>query len=922
MDLEPGTDEQAQSAAHRKEVLRQLRQGVGGYPAFQGVLADLISPDEAEEARCAATRALRALRFAIAMLCLMLPFRLAFDTAVANAAVQVYFAFNLLAILILVGYFHIPYAGRMLVMNEALLTIVGDMTGAGLSRGNDYGYVPGGDPKALFGYVIFDLPIMFLIGWLFDFLASTEPGRRWPRMRRVLLAAVATLGTGIAIIGMYFARGQSTDARLGAVMIVLSGVVLILWAAFVIPCLEHRSRAISEDGLTVYHAAISRWMMHVLGKLLAIVVIAVTVFAWLRAIDSVEQMAPQGNRADYVRLTTRATGNGMATDTLLFWPRLARPMKTEDFQTPARRIYLLNAADVDLARQQLRAANRDFTFDDTTMIDALSYWMLAIRWDSRRVSSVDQFYEYVARPKARDLWVLEQLERRTLLADDKQSGAKFFYVVEPLSRRLVWYTERRLPAVWAEVLSWSIHIVTFGALAFLVLWRRGGDSRAARWTGLWLGGLAAWSLGVLQGDKLGNMEISSVALSAQDTTVGRFLLVLYAAFILISEVVVVLYVCFIPQWMLFSNFFGNPLLPRSVVRAHPRLAWYGTLLMLAMVGVCNYVLMLGFAELTTNQGMTMTGIVNIAAMCALWRRQRRQGRQERVVSRNAVLAFLSANVLMWLVSVPGRHAYTTYDIALNALMALLFIFWFARAVFHDDFLQLAGGRDVSFLASVIVLPILFETSEGSVQTILEGFGFFSETATGIVGTVAVVLLVQPVQHLLSTIFTHLINPGLSRVQKLIDQYTETVSEAEPQLGGDDPALQIFHGIGIVRFAFYACRRSGRLVESINNLDNDRPEIQISLPLRKKLSATKGFIDLDSAAFEWDYFYEQFELCRLQRQLDCRYLFPVCVGHSLRALLCLGDGATSRRIAREVYSEPINNLGIAKLGSSAASRPGS
>jgi hypothetical protein len=453
-----------------------------------------------------------------------------------------------------------------------------------------------------------------------------------------------------------------------------------------------------------------------------------------------------------------------------------------------------------------------------------------------------------------------------------------------------------------------------------VLWRRGGDSRAARWTGLWLGGLAASSLGVLQGDKLGNIEISSLALSAQDTTMGRFLLILYAAFYLISYAVILLYGYFIPQWALFAHFAGNPLLPQSVVGARPWLARYRTVVLLAMVGVGNYGVMLCFADMTVNQRMTLTGIVNMAAMCALWRWQRRQGRQENPVSRNAVLAFISANVSMWLISVPGRQAHTEYDIAINALMALLFLFLFAKAVFDDDFLQLAGGRDVSFLASVIVLPILFETSEGSVQTILEGFGFFSETATGIIGTVTVVLLVQPVQHLLSAVFTHLVNPGLRRVQKLIDQYTETVSESGREVGRDDPALQIFQGAGIARFGFYASRPSGRMVELINKLDNNKPEIQISLSLRKKLGTTKCFIDLQSTAFEWNYFYEQFELCRLQRQLCCRYLFPVCVGNSLRAILCLGDGAPSRKIAREAYSEPINNLGIAKLSSSDASRP--
>jgi uncharacterized membrane protein len=656
--------------------------------------------------------------------------------------------------------------------------------------------------------------------------------------------------------------------------------------------------------------------MHISGRLLALAVVAVTAFAWLRAIDSVEQMTPRGNSMDYVRLTTPLPNNAVATDTLLFWPRLARPLKASDFQQPHRRIYALGAADLVAAQKQLAAAGKRYRFQDTVTIDGRSYKTLLSLWGKHRVSSPQQLLAPGGDLQPRQLWVLEQIPRRTLLADDEGGAPKFFYVVEPLSRKLLRYRESELPKIGIVVFSWSVPTVLFGALAFLVLWRRGGDSSMARWAGIWLGGVAAWSIDVLVRQNFVKIDMPSVALAAQDSTGGRFMLVLYATLMLIFATVTLLHNAFVPQWALYAYFSR---LQTPVAHGHTWISRYRTPIFLMMVGVANYGFFLWLSNMEYNQKIATIGAVNIGMMCVCWLWQGRHGQRQHAVSWNAVLAFLAANMLIWLINMPGRKAHD-FGVLLNVLVSLLFIFWFARAVFHDDLLRLAGGRDISFIVSVIVLPIVFEASAEHARAILHGLGLFSETATGIIGTVAVVLLVHPFQHLLSTIFTRLANPGLSRVRKVIDQYTEEATESGNLAGRGDPALQIFYGMGITRFGFYACGAAGHLIELINNLDNDTPEIQISPSLRKKLSETKTFIDLKSAAFEWHYFYEQFELCRLERQLGCRYLFPVCLGHSLRAILCLGDDASSRKLARDAYSEHINNLGIAKLSSTPATRP--
>ena len=60
-------------------------------------------------------------------------------------------------------------------------------------------------------------------------------------------------------------------------------------------------------------------------------------------------------------------------------------------------------------------------------------------------------------------------------------------------------------------------------------------------------------------------------------------------------------------------------------------------------------------------------------------------------------------------------------------------------------------------------------------------------------------------------------------------------------------------------------------------------------VRKFLGRRRHFVDLQTVAFEWPFFFYQFELHRIRKGTGCRYMLPVSVGESLRGLLLLPDG---------------------------------
>jgi hypothetical protein len=105
---------------------------------------------------------------------------------------------------------------------------------------------------------------------------------------------------------------------------------------------------------------------------------------------------------------------------------------------------------------------------------------------------------------------------------------------------------------------------------------------------------------------------------------------------------------------------------------------------------------------------------------------------------------------------------------------------------------------------------------------------------------------------------------------------------------------------------------------INKLDHEMPQsVQFSEQLRKFLGHRHHFIDLQAMAYEWPFFFNQFELHRFAEQTGCRYVLPIAVGESVRGLLLLPASAGGSVVSNPAVSPKINNLGIA----AALNRPG-
>ncbi|HEX6864157.1 MAG TPA: hypothetical protein VF414_15115, partial [Thermoanaerobaculia bacterium] len=67
--------------------------------------------------------------------------------------------------------------------------------------------------------------------------------------------------------------------------------------------------------------------------------------------------------------------------------------------------------------------------------------------------------------------------------------------------------------------------------------------------------------------------------------------------------------------------------------------------------------------------------------------------------------------------------------------------------------------------------------------------------------------------------------------------------------------------------------------------------------------------------------QQFELRRLEESTGCRYLMPVCLGRSLRALLLLPDTQSGHVLCRDLSGAEVGRLGVAAAEAGRAAAAG-
>jgi hypothetical protein len=234
------------------------------------------------------------------------------------------------------------------------------------------------------------------------------------------------------------------------------------------------------------------------------------------------------------------------------------------------------------------------------------------------------------------------------------------------------------------------------------------------------------------------------------------------------------------------------------------------------------------------------------------------------------------------------------------------------AVLRDHFLRLAAVRDYGALLVMFLLPVTFESLEQLAGEMLASVGSVLHTERGV--TVLTILLtiavLAPLWSLLQRLFVLLSAPRIRAVERSAVDVLERMMDDEDDLDPQAEIERFFRQADVEHYAIYARRSGNRFRLRLNRFGHEVPaEIELSGPLREFLADRPRFVDLHDVPFEWAFFFQQFELLRLQNGAHCRYLLPVCLGPSLRGLLLLPDDERAQHVTREAFAADVNRVGL-------------
>jgi hypothetical protein len=247
---------------------------------------------------------------------------------------------------------------------------------------------------------------------------------------------------------------------------------------------------------------------------------------------------------------------------------------------------------------------------------------------------------------------------------------------------------------------------------------------------------------------------------------------------------------------------------------------------------------------------------------------------------------------------------------LGATFGFAFILAMGYLILKKDFLRVRMISSITTLAVVLLIPFAINRAEYFSTVFLAGSPFFRESGAELVIFLCVLLIAPSVHHLLHEVLLRISLPRLRRIEHEVEHALEAIVDARDDQARVHLVSELFKDVQVTRYLFLSRGAEALFYVDINRLDRAvPPSLELSPPLRKFLGKHHHFIDLESLAFEWTFFFHQFELNRLRETTGCRYLLPLSVGESLRGLLLLADGPGTAVIANPAVSTTISNLGL-------------
>jgi hypothetical protein len=867
----PSLDSPAGTLSERRTLRARLAaQGVEVYEDLLEFLSNEISAAEADEARVAFGRSLKALGWAALGLLIFagLPFQVARFSDFILAA-------SIVAALVLVSRYHILFAGRLILVSVALLAL----------------HSPARESLDLFSDAPKIVPILLtglVVGMLIDTGASADPERKHPRLRYGLLTLTGALISWQAWESQFW-------------ITCTAGLMVCVWGWWPARWLEARSRLRKEDSETIRLLAMKRWAFVAWGRFFAVTVSLFPFLLFLHNIGLNDHLRLPADDRTFVKTS-------IADRKLLwYWPSHAAYLRVSDLAEESfYGIPQTELGTVEPLMEDLKAANRGEGRKKPSEV----YALLVEALKKYRLDSPSKFEEFQKRNDAKRLLHLVAPPPGSPL------GLLRRYRVEDLSGGSGMPLSAMEPAGVADLLShnalWQWLLVGYGLLGFTILWRRGGDSRLGWWIGLWV--VTVGGLGSFRYTSYFLTAFNYRALDSAELPGEILLCTILNLLVLVASAASLLFVLFVPCAAIWTHACWPTLRADGTRRQGSR---FITVCKIGWVALCMSVLFyVPFILAATTEALepVWAAVLAMSAFAAasvvfgvLFRRRKSQLDQQPEISETAgILLFLVQGTVTCslLAELWGDDPSLARNLTVASFVAGIgFLLFVVILIFRKDFLYLSAARDFSFAIAALI-PVLVAWSEEFSSSFANRLtlGLIPERGNEIVAVVLAVGMLPPARRWIERRLLYLSQPGLQErerkihatLEELPDLWSlESLAEIRKLLQeiGLDGA-KLFVRSGRDRFSFTATRES----------------FELSPSLRRFLVSREGFLELSRLAFEWRYFFVQFELHRIRRATESRFLLPIVVGGSLRALLLIPESPHHRRLG-EAMTEEIEKLGL-------------
>ena len=905
--------------------------GVAGYRLVQESLAAAISPGEAHDAEQLFRRSRREFAATASTLLLMhlaraslLPkgnWAWAISYDVLSAAV-------LGALLYFAARWRMPYVARLLLpLHAAFWSFDRPL----------YEFEQLRQSFVVQATYLTPLLIAIAIGFLIDLAVpkadTEEADGNWPRGNKM---SWSVAGAILVLVTLAYAV-SGAFLRPPPFFTLLTAVALLAWPWIGWGAGASKWHRRPRDVRRLFDAAQLRWGRVLAGRLLAILLTLLPLLMFLSALGLGERMRwPEAGEAI---VTRNRSPFGDPSEKVWFWSATGSYLRPADFDE-----YVIFHYDYytrpsageprhpadSLKTQAVVGPEAEPKFDE---------WIATV--GDRRLRTPQDFVAYAATTSSPSVRCIRKLRAAPSYAYPQGTTVAQVRIM-PLES----FTRQKADALLLVVQRNIPPFVVFASLGFLTLWRRGGDSSTAWWLGVWLlASTAAFNAGLIS-YYFESLQEELLLRSLLGSAIADFVMLMLSSLFLVYILLFVIYLLGVPT----AGMWVHLCWPNSAA-ARPRpVRWAASvgkiaavtaamrLFQIALVFFIIVNLAIGAAaasrdrDATDLSRMSVMWLMGLTATLALiaaivdgwhWRKKTAKDSESPYLTWRSVLALICAQISLVLFYPAGINDFR-FDQEASIGSSAAIVWWIGvaflvgfvvlatLALLRDNFLRLAAVRDYSTLIVMFLLPVTFETLEGFAGDALATVGslLHSEQGIAVITTLLTIAVLGPLWSLLQRVFTLVSAPRARIVERSAAEALERMVSTPMDADTSEEIERFLAQAGIHHYSLYAREGHGAFRLTQRRLEGGATEqFTISPMLRDFFAARPRFLDLHDAPYEWSYFFQQFELLRLQQSLECRFLLPICLGPSVRGLLVLPNDEQVARSTQEVFAENVGRVGL-------------